>query len=589
MKFMKYLFAFALALAFGASASVSQASGVPAYVATGSSALFLELGQAATALSDTGCYWTQKSVSTIAARDDRPTIPITDENGSIWIAWGKGTGTCAAPAGTFNIYSEMSLDSVLGQRCYFMVNSSNVGGCLQIVTIASGTAGAGLLGTGFSADTAIPAAVISALNNSRMNAAATDIRPEDGKFASARMFTPCTDQIARNPYQSTSFYTSGLGYQTGTTGIGTAIQSFTNAGVVFHVYDFNITGTDPISGGSLSTAGRTPYVVSTVGAQPQMITVGPVTSTGIGAATDIPFSTLSEFVEGGYGRTTDLEGPTATNAVVAILREPLSGTYNTFEFSVPNSNQFQASQEIFNCNSGTGQVASNPMNIATVLGNVPNSRKIRAIGTGEEVAALINPSFCPTSPTEIDCIGYWFWSAGNAANFTATNQKYLTLNGVDPILDSYGDSCMSGLGLGPGVIPNVGNSALGCVTFKGLNAGDYAIWSPLRIVSTSGAATAVGNLITGAESLSSTQNDFVPITKLKVWHSHFGFFGVPGEPTTDSDGETVNPATPGDLCNNSASSPEQGGDVGGMTISIQGNHDFCSDFNTPIGISSKSQ
>src|ERR1700733_3854870 len=113
MKFMKYLFASALAFAFCATASVSHAQGTAVYTASGSSALFLEIGQAATSLSDTSCYWTQKSASSIAARDDRPGIPATDENGNIWIAWGPGTGSCASPTGSFHVYSQMSLDSVL--------------------------------------------------------------------------------------------------------------------------------------------------------------------------------------------------------------------------------------------------------------------------------------------------------------------------------------------------------------------------------------------------------------------------------------------------------------------------------------------
>jgi hypothetical protein len=579
MKFMKYLFALALAFAFCANASVSHAQSV-VYLATGSSALFLELGQAAAGLPTTGCYWTHNSDAAVAARDDRPTIPAgeTDENGKIWVAWGPGTGTCAAPAGAFDIYSEMNLDSVIGDRCFFMVNAADVGGCIQIMTVVTPAPGLSpsLLGAGFT-DTALPANVEAALNNRRIFVAATDIRPEDAKFASARMFTSCGAPIARNPYLTTSYYTTGLGYQTATTGVGTPIQSATNLGVVFHVHDFNISGNDPISGQPLAGAGRAAYTVTTVGAQPVVVVVSPVPAgtTGIGAATDIPFSTLSEFLIGGYGRATDLQGPTSANPVTAFIREPLSGTYNTMEYSIPNSNEFKTSQDSRNC-SGTG-VLSNPMNLPSANSKVAGAKRFRAIGTGEVTAALQNAAFCPVGPPEADCIGYFFWSAANASSFTATNGKYLTVNGVDPIADSYSVT--------NGVLPT--GASLANVTFKNLNAGDYPIWSALRLVSTSPTPAGVTTLVTGVQTLSSTQNDFIPLSRLKVWKSHFNLLGL--GITNNSNGMTVNPLTPGDLCSLAASAPEGGGDAGAMTISVKGNNDFCTDFNTPIGINDKNQ
>jgi hypothetical protein len=575
MKFMKYLLAFALAVGFSATASVSHAQGTVSYIGTGSSALFLELGQAAAGLSDTGCYWTQKSNAAIAARDDRPTIPAgeTDENGSIWIAWGPGPvgsgGTCAAPVAPFDVYSQMSLDSVLGDRCFFMVNSAGAGGCLQVITIAAGTAGVSpsLLGAGFT-DTAIPAAVISTLNGQRIFVAATDIRPEDAKFASARMFTACGSPIVRNPYINTSYQTSGLGYQTSTTGVGTPIQSFTNPGVVFHVHDFNISGNDPISGQPLGA--RATYTVNTVGAQPEVVVVSPAPAggTGLSAASDINFSTLAEYLIGGYGRSNDLTGNSTANPVTTLIREPLSGTYNVMEYSVPNSNEFKTSQEVGNCSGAV--VNSNPLHVATANGKVAGAVRERAIGTGEVTAAL--------QAATTDTLGYFFWSAGNASNFTPTNGKYLTVNGVDPILDDYNSNPVA-----PGVLPTGAN--LSAVTFSNLNKGDYAIWSALRLVSLSPEPAGVAALISGVQTLSSTKPDFIPLSNLKIWKSHFNLFAI--GVTNNSNGHTVNPATPGDLCSLAASAPEGGGDAGAMTISVHGNNDFCTDFNTPIGINDK--
>jgi hypothetical protein len=469
----------------------------------------------------------------------------------------------------------MSLDSVIGQRCFFMVSAGGTG-CIQILTVAASTAGAGLLGTGFTAETPIPTDVINTLNNQRMQEAATDIRPEDGKYASARMFAPCGSPFFRNPYIQTSYQTAGLGYQTGTTGVGTDIKSFTAPlKPPFHVYDFAISGNDPLSG--LATRA---YAVSVVGAQPQVIVVSPNDGVAgrLASVNDIMFSTASEYFIGNYGRTSDLTGDTThDHTTVALIREPLSGTYNVFEYSVPNSNEFKTSQDVSNCSGNV--VNSNPMHIFSANGFV-NSFRNRALGTGQVTDAL---KAAGTSGQ--DTLGYFFWSAGNANGFTATNGKYLTVNGVDPILDSYGDSCVTAAGLAPGQLPNALVGGLGCVTFKNLNLGDYAIWSALRIVSPSPVPAGVSNLVNGAQNVSATAPDFIPLSALKVWKSHYNMLGI--GINNNNNGNTVNPNTPGDLCPGSAG--EGGGDAGAMTISIHGNADFCTDFGAVIGINDKNQ
>jgi hypothetical protein len=587
MKFMKYVIVLAFVLCATANISHAQQIGTIQFLGTGSSALFIELGQAAASLGDTvdptsaHCYWTKNdSTGAVAARDDRPGIPTgtahTDEIGKIWIAWGSAAGgTCAAPMAPYNVYAEMSLDSVIGDRCFFMVSAGGAG-CIQVLTEAGGTAGTvpSLLGAAFT-DTPLPADVITTLNGQRMQEAATDIRPEDAKFASARMFAACGSPFTRNPYIQTSYQTYGLGYQTTTAGVGVDIQSWTNPGTVFHVYDFNITGNDPLSGIALGT--RATYAVSVVGAQPIIVVASPNDGVAgrLASKNDIMFSTLSEYMFGGYGRTSDLTGDTVNeHPVTALLREPLSGTYNVFEYSVPNSNEFKTSVDINNCTGAN--VNSNPLHIGSANGGIANAFRERALGTGQVVAAL--------KAATTDTIGYFFWSAGNAGGFTATNGKYLTVNGVDPLLDSYGDSCVTTAGLAPGQLPNTAAGLL-CVTFKNLNLGDYAIWSALRIVSPSPVPAGVQNLIAGAQTVSATAPDFIPLSTLKVWKSHYNMFTI--GVTNNNNGNTVNPATPGDLC--PGSTGEGGGDAGAITISIHGNKDFCTDFATPIGINDKNQ
>ena len=117
MKVSKYLFV--LAMAFFVLASNSNAQASVQFLGGGSSALFLELGQSAVTLVGSGaCIWSSNALSdnNIAAQDNRTASP-TLETGKIWVVWSAGSGTCASPAGSFNIYSYMSLDSVIGDRC----------------------------------------------------------------------------------------------------------------------------------------------------------------------------------------------------------------------------------------------------------------------------------------------------------------------------------------------------------------------------------------------------------------------------------------------------------------------------------------
>src|SRR5215469_18452712 len=124
MKSMKFVVA--LAIAFLAIPSVSHAQTVQ-FLSSGSSAIFLELGQGAqsSASTSTPCIWTHLSDGTNAFFTDSRSGAVS-EHGDIWITWSAGsTGTCASPAGTgINIYADMNLDSVLGQRCFFETESS---------------------------------------------------------------------------------------------------------------------------------------------------------------------------------------------------------------------------------------------------------------------------------------------------------------------------------------------------------------------------------------------------------------------------------------------------------------------------------
>jgi len=582
MKFTKYLAVLAVALFAFASASNAQ---TVQFLGGGSSALFLELGQAASTLfaaSDV-CIWTSNALATndVAAKDVRPAT-ADFQNGKVWVIWNKNGGAnCGNPATGFQIYTYLSVDSVVGDRCYFATDAGG-SGCTAVYTPtqAEGNTAGNLLGTGFtdSASTAactgsnspciIPTVVTAALNSQRWFVAGTDIRPEDAKFATFRALQPCTATIFRAPFGGGLTTTDGLGYNVGgpQTGVGLPIQSFYSA-PTFSVIDFNISGNDPITVPPVAVPG---FTVNTVGAQPILVAVSPAGGTRLGAATDIPAFALTLFYNGVLGRATDLLGPTTNPSLLEVLvREPLSGTFNTFEYSVPNTNQFHTSQELGNCNGGTGAPASNPMNLQSANGAVLTARR-RVLGTGEMVKTLQG------TPAGQDRMGYFFWSAANGANFTAANGKYLTVNGVDPLLDSYSATC--GGVPNNGIIPTGAN--LSCVTFKNFNAGDYSIWSALRLVSKNPVPAGVTNVINAAQTLNSTQNDFIPLTKLNMWHSHFALPQI--SVGAAALGPTIN--TPGDLCNSAGVLAELGGDAGGANVLKVANHDFCADFTNTTGL-----
>jgi hypothetical protein len=581
MKVLKYLAVLAVALFAFAGASNAQTL---QFLGGGSSALFLELGQAAATYITTNnapaCIWSANLTDgNIAAKDIR-TSPADVQIGKVWVVWDTGSpasGNCGSPNSNFNVYSYLSVDSVIGDRCYFAADPTGTG-CVAVYTPSAAEADAAgnlLLLSGSFGDSAssatcsgtvspciIPTTVSSFLNGKRWFVAGTDVRPEDAKFASFRALQPCTETIYRAPFGGGLTTTTGLGYEVGTTlgpGTGLPIQSFYST-TTFSVIDFNIAGNDPIE-----TSTPVPgYSVNTVGAQPIVVAVSPAGGSGIGAATDINTFTLTLFYNGVLARATDLIGPTANpNLLEVLVREPLSGTFNTFEMSVPNSNQFHTSQELGNCNGSNGAPGSNPMDLQSANGESSAvAARRRVLGTSEMVSTLAGGS------SNDNRIGYFFWSASNGGKFSSTTGKYLTVNGVDPLQTSYTG----------GVLPT--GSALSNVTFANLNAGDYPVWSALRLVTTSTPPAGVTNVIAAAQTLNSTQSDFIPLSKLAVWHSHFSLPQV--NVGLGALGTTLN--TAGDLCGTAGAYAEQGGDAGGANVMKQANHDFCADFGNLTGL-----
>ena len=549
------------------------------FAEAGSSAIYEELGQASA--NTAGCVWTGAK-GTIFVEDTRVSGNPT-ENGTSWITWTIGNGTsCSSPGTTSTINVGLNIDSVIGNRCFFAKPRCTFG------VTGTPTSGQNAL-PGFT-DTNLPTSIAAAVAGASVNTAATDIRPEDAKFASLRMFTPCGTAInsGGNPTQYL-----GLGYQTGVAGVGTAVQQEALPGGVaathFNVFDFNLMGTDPINGSALPGT----YAVTAVGAVPIVVFVNPQNEAGFGSllVQNIDRATLAGYLDGTYGRTADLitQVPGASGGATVYMREPLSGTYNTMEYAIPNSLELQTSQDLglaavaanggtsgtvvppAYCNGATWSSSQNPLvETYSSLGRsgVTSGGRIRAIGTGNQVKAVLNTS---------DSLGYSFWSAANFANATASNAKYLTVDGIDPIQQNWVD----------GLVPTSGNELLGNVTMAHVKDGSYPIFAIERIVSDPsgpGYNATVALAASAVKFLSPTQPDFVHITQLAIVRSHFAPPGVtfpcasPGTASTPSNGGA-----------GTGSTPECGGDVGGLVYSLQADSDYILDSGAAGGNTGRRQ
>jgi hypothetical protein len=525
-------------------------------VIAGSPELYLEAGQAMATVQ--GCAWDSSFVQNFTLTDTRAGIPggpLTDI-GAAWVTWqpSGGASTCATSVVPGSEVVYISVDSAVGTRCFFAVPQ-----CTVSTTATSSTASGTTL-TGIS-ETTMPSAVVSAISAALVSVAATDIRPEDAKFATLRALTGCGYPVV------TGSQYLGLGYSNGSKIAGSTHQT-NGSGGTFNVANFAITGKDPFTGDSVPT-----WQVTSVGATPVVVFVNPGDEGGFGSLfiTNINRELLAGFLDGTYGRASDLTPQIFSNGVVVpttvYLREPLSGAFNTIEYAIPNSVEGQSSQEVgiaalntevtgnayplYNCTnyppttSNTWLSSQNPLTEADPRGS-HTSYRARAIGSSNEVKAVLATT---------DSLGYAFWSSTNFANTTAETAKYLTVDGVDPIQEIWSD----------GAVPTSTNGLLGNVSLSHVKDGSYPIWSLLRLVSipsTAGATVAAEIAADVPKYLTASQPDFVAAGTLRIVRSHFSPPGVsyPGNSSTPANG--------------TGSATESGGDVGGLVLTLQSDGDY---------------
>jgi hypothetical protein len=460
------------------------------------------------------------------------------------------------------------------------------------------------------------------------NAAATDIRPEDALYGTTR---------ALSNYDTKSL--NGLGYNSSgcggdglTTGskVGCGIYSSMGTGSVFHVATFKISGSDPISSGAIPAS-----QTLTVGASPLVVFVNnhdttnnPSTySYGFGATngsgqylfTNINRYMLSQVFQGNVPYTVDLLNnvlpyapltPSGTPTPIQVVqREMLSGTYNTFEFTGvrvlsgsgnplavktgttnitsnawsgqelginPASNNFQ--DHAVDCpTSGfpTGAVqCTDPLWLSLPGGGL----RLRAIGTGEEVPAVVdtNSGQSASHSATPDGIGYAFWSFGNMKPAAGLGH-YLTVDGIDPLYNVPTDNPAGAYN-----IPTCAAPPCGVIPFTHVNDGTYPLWSFLRVVTFKTAPAAVTQLVNTEITQSNTDqlDDYQPLLdasgnlQVFVFRSHYKQTNSP------NNGHKIctkyNPPTP------STCLVDAGGDVGGAIVNVQADSDFFIDSGVEI-------
>jgi hypothetical protein len=456
----------------------------------------------------------------------------------------------------------VSLDSVIGNRLYF--NGGTLGAASSSPAGSSSTTSYLIFAKGATPteqDT-LPSAIWTALNAHALTAAATDIRPEDAKFASLRALTTGGSAVSGSQYL-------GLGYVSG----DRIFSAFGSRPRSFHVVDFTL----PTNGS---------YTVIPIGAVPIVVAVNPSNTTnGFGVLTfggstpaNITRATLAKYLDGTYGYTGDISGSASGANATILIPEPLSGTFNTVEYAVPNTTELATSQEVgVNqivsqrdlSNSGTGAFPTgyNTLGYKFILAtnDDPSAYRKRVIGNDESVSELRNTT---------DALGYAFWSTAFYA--TTSNARYLTVDGYDPLYDRSGSS----YSIISNTIPTSGNSYLSDVTFADLQNGNYPIWSLLRLVTTSTTHsiyyTAANLLAYAAQNFvpagtTTARPDFVPfrnasvsstVGTLKVFHSHFAPPGVNFYSTgTNVAANGTSAYTPSA---NTCTDAEAGGDVAGV-------------------------
>jgi hypothetical protein len=587
---MKSLFAAAVASAIVTVVPAANAQTFH-FVGSGSSAQWTMAALAADQLAinqgnGTVCHWTGAtgSSNTDALVTDNRDVRILPETGNVWIVWSQNAACSSTTATVTDIWLAVSVDSTVGVRT-FSAQQPSGGGSGAVVSlnsaVVSGTAGQNKIQKALwpdnfgvaNSDSNINGGVVSAIAAGiNVNVGMTDIRPEDALFATKRALATL----------NTTTY-AGLGYKGVTANIGAPIYTDQGTGTEATPVLFALAGkADPITHTDVPSyktipIGAAPIVFITnnngtpaiynleSGVTPGVKTSGPYYAEQFFGGTVACDTHAAAFGGPGDGLGTPL---------TVFLREPLSGTMNTTEFSLFRSfGNPDGSQE-------TGVI--NPLNTPynpLALNCPTHGKRERAIGTGEVVGSS-SPAYGVLGTP--NSIGYIFYGFANASKVTGSSFNYLTVDGVDPL----------GLpaSLTPGQqLPNCGgSSAPTCpaslwsntspagLSYPNLRNGTYKAWSIYRwLIADSNIGSDPYGFDAVAQSaqdyVDSDVADFVPFQTstnsdgLEVYHSHFTQEAVTENNGCASVANTLDGGnTLGAAPHGSCSAVEAGGDEGGL-------------------------
>ena len=468
------------------------------------------------------------------------------DTGTIWIVWDNTTAdpNCATAC---NVWAYLKVDSIVGNRCYF---------AHPHCTVASPSpfpAPTQSIGTNIWGADSTPPTPVQALftTGQGVNAAASEVRPEDALFGQCRI-----NSVAGGGNDGLN----GLGLGVNASGVcpafGAALANLVGTDLVSaypgststaHPLAFAISGKDPFTGQTIPT-----FSTVNVGAYPLIIITN--RQGALKGVTDVSTAQLQAAFSGANCSGTNFTGGTAGNINV-YSREPLSGTMNTAEygfFRMPRDSSGNydlvngASQE-------KGLTKIEPVNgVACTTGG----KRYQGIGQGE-----LN-KFIQNSNTlfGLDGIGYTFFSYGNVSALADNaNYGYLTVNGVDPIWQVYGAKYDAGQSATPGNLPGTADLPAACAgafpcaevkiwtggeSFPNLRNGSYRQWAMIRLISDGTALINAKALVTSTQaSVVSTVPDFVPAVAsttdkgLQILRAHYTQEGVAPSNTLEKGGE----------------------------------------------------
>ncbi len=478
---------------------------------------------------DAGCgHWSSAS-NAINLSDTRLTPTVVDP-GTLWVVWNSNAT---------KVWSFIKVDSVVGDRCYFAQPHCNVNATLANL---SGSGSQQISAALWGNDQALPSNIQSLFTSGTLvNAAATDIRPEDGAFAICR----ANSILGAGSASTNGDNLDGLGYNSVNASgacpasglgsgayLGTPFKSgYPGSTGIANTVAFNIKGKDPITGTSIPAFSAIP-----IGAYPVVFVIERDKGQ-LGHLTSVSEEGLQAAFSGTNCDASAFGQP--AGGIGIFLREALSGTMNTTEATVFRQPTVYPAATGFSGVLGVSQEANvgtnNPLAAQSGTCLSGAGGRYRSIGSGEEVKWVLNSG----KNLGTDGIGYTFFSYGNVSS-VANNSAYAyaMLDNVDPIFTSFGAQNSTGVGYDPGqpataadpgMLPAAANLPSACahafpcpenqiwkggLSFPNVRNGSYRSWSEIRLVSNGTILTNVKALIKGAQVSAVDQvPDFVPAVK----------------------------------------------------------------------------